>query len=125
MSLEKKLKLTGRKKPVVVNAPPGYDLGVATKISGQHDWIQLFVKNKAELEKSIAKVAAALAPDAMLWISFPKGSSKIQTDLTRDKGWDAIPKRDLKWITLVSVDDTWSAFGLRPYKEGEARQEWR
>jgi len=88
MSLEKKLKLTGRKKPAVVNAPPNYDLGVAAaaKLAGKHDWIQLFVRNKAELEKTIAKVAAALEPDAMLWISFPKGSSKIQTDLTRDKG---------------------------------------
>jgi len=127
MSLEKKLKLTGRKKPAVVNAPPNYDLGVAAaaKLAGKHDWIQLFVRNKAELEKTIAKVAAALEPDAMLWISFPKGSSKIQTDLTRDKGWDVLPKLDLKWVTLVSVDDTWSAFGLRPYKPGEARQDWR
>src|SRR5689334_12653152 len=127
MSLEKKLKLTGRRKPAVVNAPAGYDLGVAAanKLSGKHDWIQLFVRNKAELEKTIGKVAAALEPESMLWISFPKGSSKIQTDLTRDKGWDVLPKLDLKWVTLVSVDDTWSAFGLRPYKPGEERQNWR
>ena len=124
-ALAKKLKLTGRKKPAVINAPPGYDLGVATKLSGKHDWILLFVKNKAELEKTAGNVAAALEPDAMLWISFPKGSSKIQTDLTRDKGWEVLPKLDLKWVTLVSVDDTWSAFGLRPYKPGEERQNWR
>src|SRR5438132_12658517 len=125
MSLEKKLKLTGRKKPAVINAPDGYDLGVATKLSGKHDWIQLFVRNKAELDRSIARVVAALEPDAALWISFPKGSSKMQTDLTRDKGWEVLPTLDLKWVTLVSVDDTWSAFGLRPYKPGEARQDWR
>src|SRR5213080_1536105 len=125
MSLEKKLKLTGRKKPVVINAPPGYDLGVPTTLAGKHDWIQLFVRNKAELERTIARLAAALEPAALLWISFPRGLSKIQTDLTRDKGWDVLPKLDLKWVTLVSVDDTWSAFGLRPSKPGEARQDWR
>lgn len=125
MSLEKKLKLAGRKRPVIVNAPPDYDLGVPTKLAGKHDWIQLFVKNKAELEKSIGKVAAAMEPESLLWISYPKGSSKIQTDLTRDKGWEALGKHDLKWVTLVSVDDTWSAFALRPYKPGEERQTFR
>ena len=29
------------------------------------------------------------------------------------------------WLSLVSIDDTWSAFGLRPYKPGEARQRFR
>jgi hypothetical protein len=61
----------------------------------------------------------------MLWISFPKGSSKIQTDLTRDKGWESLQTLDLKWITLVSVNETWSAFALRPYREGEEKQSFR
>jgi hypothetical protein len=29
------------------------------------------------------------------------------------------------WLSLVSIDDVWSAFGLRPYKPGEARQAFR
>jgi hypothetical protein len=29
------------------------------------------------------------------------------------------------WLSLVSIDDTWSAFGLRPYQPGEARQTFR
>jgi hypothetical protein len=29
------------------------------------------------------------------------------------------------WLSLVSVDGVWSAFGLRPYKQGEARQTFR
>jgi hypothetical protein len=61
----------------------------------------------------------------MLWISFPKGTSKIQTDLTRDKGWEVLQGLDLKWITLVSVNETWSAFALRPYREGEEKQSFR
>ena len=35
-ALAKKLKLTGRKRPAVVNAPAGYDLGVSGKLSGKH-----------------------------------------------------------------------------------------
>jgi hypothetical protein len=67
----------------------------------------------------------ALKPESLLWVSFPKGTSKIQTDLTRDKGWEALHAADLKWVNLISVDDTWSAFGMRPYKPGEERQAWR
>ena len=62
----------------------------------------------------------ALKPMSLLWISFPKGASKLQTDLTRDKGWDSIQSTNLKWVTLISVNETWSAFGFRPARPGEA-----
>lgn len=119
-ALAKKLKLMGRKKPAVINAPEGYEVpGASAKLTGKFDFVQLFVKNEAELAKLAPKAVATLEPDGILWISFPKGSSKIQTDLTRDKGWDSTKKLPLKWVTLVSVNDTWSAFGMRPLKKGE------
>jgi hypothetical protein len=45
--------------------------------------------------------------------------------LTRDQGWERVQEADLKWINQVSVDETWSAFSLRPYRPGEARQSFR
>jgi hypothetical protein len=95
---------------------------VVGKLQAKMDWIQVFVKSKAELEKIAPKAARALGPEGLLWLAFPKGASKIQTDLTRDKGWDSLAKMDLKWISLVSVDDTWSAFSLRPYRPREVKQ---
>ena len=132
-SLANKMKLKPGQRAAVVNAPAGYldeldppaGVEVATRLAGKFDWLQLFVKNKAELDKLGPRAAAALNPDGLLWISFPKGTSKIQTDLTRDKGWDAIKAADLKWINLIAVNADWSAFSLRPYKPGEARQTFR
>ena len=132
--LAKKLKLKPGQRAGLIGAPEGYlktlsplpeGVEVSDRLSGKFDWMQVFVKNKAEIDKLAPRAAKALKPDGTLWISFPKGSSKIQTDLTRDKGWDALHGLDLKWINLVSVDDTWSAFALRPYREGEARQTFR
>jgi hypothetical protein len=132
--LVKKMKLKPAQRAAVINAPGGYvetlqplpaDVELAENLVGTFDWVQLFVKTQAELEQVIAHVRAALKPAAMLWITFPKGTSKIQTDLTRDKGWDALQGIDLKWINLISVDETWSAFALRPYKPGEERQSFR
>lgn len=127
-SLAKKMKLKPGSSAAIVNAPENYfeefkhDNELSNKLDGKFDWIQIFVKNKAELERLIPKAARALKPESVLWISFPKGTSKIQTDLTRDKGWESLRLLDLKWIMLISVDENWSAFSLRPYKEGEQRQ---
>ena len=129
--LAKKLKLKPGLKAAVLNAPVSYlkelkhDSEISTKLNGKFDWIQIFAKNKKELDSFVPKAAAALKPDSILWLSFPKGSSKIQTDLTRDKGWEILQTLNLKWITLVSVNENWSAFALRPYKEGEKKQAFR
>lgn len=129
--LAKKLKLKSGLKAAVINAPENYvaelrhDTAMSPTLRGKFDWIQVFVGSKAELDELAPRAAKALRPESLLWISFPKGSSKIQTDLTRDQGWDSVRELDLKWITLVSVNDSWSAFSLRPYREGEDRQSFR
>jgi hypothetical protein len=128
--LAKKLKLKPGLKAAIINAPAGYlqelaPLPAGTQVSdtldGAFDWVQVFVKDRAGLESVAPRLAAALNPGSLLWVSFPKGSSRMQTDLTRDKGWDSLMAVDLKWVNLVSVNDAWSAFALRPYKKGEAR----
>ena len=130
-ALARKLKFDAAKQAAVINPPADYldelkpypkELDLSTELNGKFDWIQLFVKNKAELDKVLPRALKAMAPESRMWISFPKGSSKIQTDLTRDKGWDNVKELGLKWISLVSVNDTWSAFAMRPYKEGEPKQ---
>jgi hypothetical protein len=129
-TLAQKMKLRPGTHAAILNAPAGYpdelsaeNVTFDTALNDQYDWVQIFVKSQAELEAIILPVKAALKPTGLLWISFPKGSSKIQTDLTRDKGWDSV--RDLKWVNLISVNGTWSAFSLRQYKPGEEKQSFR
>ena len=130
-TIAKKMKLKPGLKAAILNPPEAYldelkhDVDIASTLKGNFDWIQIFVRNKAELDRLAPKAAKALKPESILWISFPKGSSKIQTDLTRDKGWESLQLLDLKWITLISVNETWSAFALRPYKAGETKQSFR
>jgi hypothetical protein len=131
--LAKKLKLKAGARAAVIGAPEGYAerLGppagttVATTLDGPLDWIQVFVASSGELAALVPGITKAVARDGLVWISYPKGSSKRQTDLTRDRGWESLQGTDLMWLSLVSVDDTWSAFSLRPYKPGEARQSFR
>lgn len=129
--LAKKLKLDKARRAALINTPEGYldqlqplpeGLHVSQDLSGNFDWIQLFVKTQAEFEALLPEALTAMAKQCMLWISFPKGTSGIQTDLTRDKGWGALKGVDLRFITLVAVDDTWSAISLRTYKPSEERK---
>jgi hypothetical protein len=133
-SLAEKMKLKPGSRAAVVGAPGGSleELGplpagveVSTRLRGSFDWVQVFAKTRAEVETLVPQAIKTLKPESVLWISFPKGTSKIQTDLTRDVGWEALEGADLKWVTLVSVNDTWSAFALRPHRPGEARQSFR
>jgi hypothetical protein len=132
--LAKKMNLKAGHQAILINAPEGFlkelvplpaKVKVSEKMEGMADWVQVFVKSKAELEKIFPRVLKLLKQESMLWIAFPKGTSKIQTDLTRDKGWGIVQASDLKWIKLVSVNETWSAFALRPSKPGEAKQSFR
>jgi len=126
--LARKMKRKPGARAAIIGAPGGYQATAfagmpraATSLTGAFDWIQIFVRREAELKQLAPKAARALKPDGMLWVSFPKGSSGIQTDLTRDRGWASLGKLDLKWVNLISVDETWSAFALRPHKPGEKR----
>ena len=132
--LVKKLKLKPGMQAALIHAPEGYleeipplsaGVSVHQDLEGEFDWIQVFVRDQSELTGLYPGFIAALKPAGLLWISFPKGSSKIQTDLTRDKGWDVLRESNLKWLNLVSINETWSAFSLRPYRPGEARQSFR
>ncbi|HEY3249920.1 MAG TPA: YdeI/OmpD-associated family protein [Ignavibacteria bacterium] len=118
----RKTRLKEDESILAINPPADYKktlgtlpkgVSVSEKFSGMYDVIHLFVVTKAELDTLSAKALKLLRTSGMMWIMYPKGSSKIQTDLTRDKGWEDFLKNDLKWIQLISFDETWSAFGAR------------
>jgi hypothetical protein len=56
----------------------------------------------------------AVKHDALLWIAYPKGGAKVGTDINRDRLWDAVEKHNLSGVTLISLDEIWSAMRFRP-----------
>jgi len=89
------------------------------------DQIHWFVTNRAQLEKEYIRVMKLVGPGVTVWIYYPKGTSGIQTDLTRDKGWDCLQTEGdkLAWINLISFDNTWSVFGFRGKTEADRKKE--
>ena len=74
----------------------------------------LFVRTRAELEALLPPTVAGLAPDAALWVFYRKGSRAAGLDMSRDDVWTIAEGLGMRPLGLVSIDDTWSAFRLRP-----------
>ena len=122
-SLAKKLGLKPGKRALILNAPDGYralleplpeGVDLTTTPDGTFDFVQLFAKNKADLAEYTPAALAAVQPGGMLWIAFPKKTSKIQSDISRDTGWDVVQQAGWQGVSLISVDDVWSAMRFRP-----------
>lgn len=103
-------------RALVLQAPEGYKLGIEDneKPNGAYDFVQLFVNNAAEVEEWAPKAIAHLNDEAVFWITYPKQSSKVKTDINRDILWKLMDeKTDYRLVSNVAVDDKWSALRLR------------
>jgi len=74
----------------------------------------LFVNTCAELEAQMPPAIASLAPQAAIWVFFRKGSKDAGLDMNRDSVWAIAEGLNMRPLGLVGIDDTWSAFRLRP-----------
>ena len=115
----KKFKFRGT--GVVLNVPP--DLESAWLVSGfrlAFDKKQkstntlVFAKDSAELLHFLEKGVQNVEDDSVLWIAYPKGTSKIKTDINRDTIRETAETYGLATVTAVSINDIWSALRFRP-----------
>lgn len=103
-------------RALILQAPEGYKLGIEDneEPNGTYDFVQLFVNNAAEVAEWAPKAIAFLNDEAVFWITYPKQSSKVKTDINRDILWKLMDeKTDYRLVSNVAVDDKWSALRLR------------
>jgi hypothetical protein len=72
------------------------------------DFAMIFTKSKSELSKEFKRVSKALAPAGMLWISWPKKSSGVATDITENIVRDIGLAIGLVDVKVCAVTDIWS-----------------
>ena len=120
--LFKKLRLLPDQRVLILHAPGGYlaSLGefppgtiVETEIKGQFDLVHAFYTHAQPLEEQIDDIKSALIKERILWISYPKQSAKQETDLNRDILREAMIASDLKAVSMVSINDIWSAMRFK------------
>jgi hypothetical protein len=73
------------------------------------DFALVFAVNQRQLVDILRDVIPALGEDAKFWISYPKLTSKIASDLSRDKNWDFVSDYGFEPVSMIALDNVWSA----------------
>jgi len=76
------------------------------------DLVHLFATTDRELEASIARLSNTLPADGAFWVSWPKKSSRVVTDITEDTIRRLALPRGLVDIKVCAVDAIWSGLKL-------------
>ena len=76
------------------------------------DFIHYFAREGKQLQKDIGKLKNGIEQNGMIWISWPKKSSKVETDVTEDVVRMIALTNGLVDIKVCAVDGTWSGLKL-------------
>ncbi len=112
-----KFKSTG----IIINAPLqiekefvelGFKTSFDKKIKSANTLV--FINNNKEYINFLKKEIKNIEPDSVLWFAYPKGTSKIKTDINRDTIRVTGEEFDITTVTAISINETWSALRFRP-----------
>ena len=118
-SLATKLGINADSIVLPVNAPDDYHELIgetaatfAAKLTKTVSLVHLFTASKSDLAKALKTYREKLAPDAAVWVSWPKKSSKVPSDIT--EGTIRTVALPLDWVDIkvCAVTDIWSGLKL-------------
>jgi len=119
-----KLNLKDQKEIFVLNAPDSFEReiakldGVAVRrkvaVSSRIAFAVAFVTSQPELDAAAKALAPAADGDAVIWLAYPKSTSKKYTStLTRESGSDRFAKAGFESVRMIAIDEDWTAKRLR------------
>ncbi len=116
-SLVAKLGIKEGQRIRIINAPSKYDLALgrlpknvveAGTNDNDLDFIQLFTSSEEELRREFPKLMRSLKREGVLWISYPRTSSEIDSDLTGVTVRDVGISYGMTEVKISSLDEDWA-----------------
>jgi hypothetical protein len=119
-----KLNLKDQKDIVIENAPASFEPEI-TSLKGvnvrrsmsdvkQVEFSLTFATKQKEVDSLAKTVGRKAAGDAIVWIAYPKKSSKKYTcEFNRDSGWPSMGEAGFEPVRMVAIDEDWSALRFR------------
>ncbi len=86
------------------------------------DFALVFAVSQRQLVDILKDVIPALQVDATFWIAFPKLTSKIASDLSRDKNWDFVTDYGFDPVLIIALDNVWGAARFKKQEAGTAKK---
>jgi hypothetical protein len=127
----KKLRIKPGMRALVMAAPDGYvrrlaplpeGVEITTKPTGTYPFIHMFTTRVAEIEKSVPALLRCAAPEALFWIAYPKKTAGIDSDLSRDILAAAMIDMGWRPVSIVALDEVWSALRFRPIADVKGKK---
>lgn len=121
-----KLGIRPNERLVVLNPPAHYATLLADLPKGAQttkrlttgaSFVHLFVTRRADLERRLKMLRSKLADTGMLWVSWPKKSSGVVTDVTEDVIRAVALPLGFVDVKVCAVDETWSGLKLMIRRE--------
>jgi hypothetical protein len=131
-TLADKLGIKSGTRVVLLGAPDLYpelleplpaDATLQHRLPSAAEFIHSFFRSRQELDKLFPRLATALADSGTLWISWPKTSSGVETDLTENVVRDIGLRLGLVDVKVCAIDAVWS--GLKFVRRIENRSKQR
>jgi hypothetical protein len=119
--LAKKLGIKEGYKVRIVNQPDYYfdlfdslpkSIEIKNEKKSKKDFIHFFTRHSKELEGAIVSLKNEIFTNGMIWISWPKKSSKVVTDITEDTIRNLALANGLVDVKVCAVDEVWSGLKL-------------
>ncbi len=127
-ALFKKLNYKSQKQIVVINAPESFkdelytmqkeaDIIIDVDMVEKIEFAICFVTKQSEIEQFLFATKDKWLGDVIIWISYPKGSSKkYKCDFNRDSGFDVLGNYGFEGVRQIAIDNDWSALRFRKEK---------
>lgn len=74
--------------------------------------IHYFTKETEDLYKNIIALRNEILPNGMIWVSWPKKSSKMESNITEDDIRNIALSNGLVDIKVCAIDETWPGLKL-------------
>ena len=124
--LPQKLGIKPGLKVAALNPPPGYrtllaplpaDVSFTDKASAGSNFVHLFTTERRALEKELKRLRKLLDDAGVLWVSWPKKSSGVASDITEDVIREVCLPLGFVDVKVCAVDETWSGLKLMIRRE--------
>ena len=119
--LAKKLGIREGARVYVENAPRDYrklvspfpkNVTLATRADRETDLVHVFTKERKRMEAALREWRGTLRDDAVIWLSWPKKSAGVDTDITEDTIRGVALPLGLVDVKVCAVDEVWSGLKL-------------
>jgi hypothetical protein len=119
----RKLGMNPGMRALIIAPPPDYSnllaplpdgLRISSRATGMYGFIQVFATRLSEIRRFTRRLSKHAAPNALVWISYPKKTSKVEGDLSRDIIREAMSSAGWRAVSIVAIDEVWSALRFRP-----------